>query len=149
MKVYIQESTGAYPLTENDIKQLFPTVSFSTPFIAPDGFSEVKSSERPAVGPFEIVREAPPVFAGGWQQAWTVEMMSEEEVIARKAAHMDRIRKARDKKLRESDWIASVEDLPMSAEKKQEWLDYRQALRDLTEGGDSFTIVWPREPRRS
>jgi len=52
------------------------------------------------------------------------------------------LREERDKKLAETDWRATV-DYP--GNDKQLWLDYRQALRDVTEQ-DPNNVIWPSEP---
>jgi uncharacterized protein YjiS (DUF1127 family) len=65
--------------------------------------------------------------------------------IQSKLPTWDEIRRTRDTLLKVSDWTQAG-DSPLSAEKKQEWAVYRQALRDLTESGDVNNIVWPQEP---
>lgn len=55
------------------------------------------------------------------------------------------VKSQRDALLKETDWMASrafETGIPMS----QEWLDYRQALRDLTEQQNPFLLVWPEKP---
>lgn len=45
-----------------------------------------------------------------------------------------------------SDWIM-LEDSPYSEKKKQEWKEYRQALRDITKNQEiGPDMVWPEEP---
>jgi len=39
-----------------------------------------------------------------------------------------------------------VADAPITAEKRAEWVAYRQALRDLTTQTDPFNITWPASP---
>lgn len=58
---------------------------------------------------------------------------------------LENLRTARNSLLTESDWT-QVEDSPLSEEKKTEWKNYRQALRDLTDLDDLTTIVWPSKP---
>ena len=58
----------------------------------------------------------------------------------------EELRLERSYKLTNSDWTVG-NDSPLSPEKKQEWLDYRKALRDLpsvTE--DPANPVWPSIP---
>ena len=59
------------------------------------------------------------------------------------------IREKRDKLLSESDWSQGV-DSPLSAEKKTEWITYREKLRNLPSEQSSKTkyldIVWPTKP---
>ena len=52
------------------------------------------------------------------------------------------LREERDQKLAATDWRATV-DYP--GDDKQLWLDYRQALRDITLQ-DPNNIIWPSEP---
>jgi len=50
-------------------------------------------------------------------------------------------------KLKESDWIVSISDSPLSQEKVEEWKVYRQALRDLPANTtDPENPVWPQAP---
>lgn len=58
---------------------------------------------------------------------------------------LENLRTTRNSLLTESDWT-QVEDSPLSEEKKTEWKNYRQALRDLTDLDDLTTIVWPSKP---
>lgn len=58
---------------------------------------------------------------------------------------LENLRTTRNILLTESDWT-QVEDSPLSEEKKTEWKNYRQALRDLTDLDDLTTIVWPSKP---
>lgn len=55
------------------------------------------------------------------------------------------VRQQRDKKLLNSDWT-QVSDNALTTQKKQEWITYRQALRDITNQPDPFTIEWPIKP---
>ena len=52
------------------------------------------------------------------------------------------VRKERDAKLAETDWMASS-DLTMSSE----WVSYRSSLRDVpSQSGFPNTITWPTKP---
>ena len=50
------------------------------------------------------------------------------------------LRRKRDQLLYESDWT-QLGDAPLTDSKKQEWVTYRQALRDVTEGFDPSGIT--------
>ncbi len=54
-------------------------------------------------------------------------------------------RAERDKRIAASDWVM-LADVSMSAERKQAWLTYRQALRDITNQADPTSIAWPKVP---
>lgn len=60
---------------------------------------------------------------------------------------LERLRLERNKRLTQTDYLVTIDALLTTPEKKQEWLDYRQALRDLpsvTE--DPANPVWPVQP---
>lgn len=58
-----------------------------------------------------------------------------------------RERERRNKYLSYSDKYAIV-DYPVSAEEREQWLAYRQALRDVTsQAGFPYNIEWPTPPR--
>jgi len=72
----------------------------------------------------------------------------DESLVQAKIAELEAVeplrllREERDKKLAATDWRATV-DYP--GNDKQLWLDYRQALRDVTEQ-DPNNVIWPSEP---
>lgn len=55
------------------------------------------------------------------------------------------VRRERRDKLELCDWTQLL-DSQLTPEKKQEWSDYRQALRDVTNQSDPFNIIWPTKP---
>ncbi len=57
-----------------------------------------------------------------------------------------KIRNIRNFRLKQSDKYV-IPDFPITPEKKQEWVDYRQALRDIT-SQPTFpdSVVWPTKP---
>lgn len=59
----------------------------------------------------------------------------------------DMIRESRNYMLMNCDWTV-LPDSPLTPEKKQEWITYRQALRDITETfSDPNDVVWPTSPQ--
>lgn len=42
--------------------------------------------------------------------------------------------------------FTQLADAPITAEKRAEWVTYRQALRDITTQADPFNITWPVSP---
>jgi len=58
---------------------------------------------------------------------------------------LENLRTARNILLAETDWTQTG-DSPLSEDKKTEWKNYRQALRDLTDLDDLTSIVWPAKP---
>ena len=72
----------------------------------------------------------------------TVVPVTQEEEIDKSWAIL---RSTRDFLLKDCDWTI-LPDSPFSEEKKQEWVVYRQALRDLPQTVDINNIVYPEKP---
>lgn len=53
------------------------------------------------------------------------------------------VRAQRDSKIQQTDWTQAL-DIPEATRNK--WVEYRQALRDVTLQLDPFNIVWPNLP---
>jgi len=66
------------------------------------------------------------------------------KVQAKTQAQWTSVRAQQRQKLYESDWTCSVTDYEVP--NKSEWVQYRQALRDVTTQSDPFEIVWPTAP---
>lgn len=62
------------------------------------------------------------------------------------AAHWRRVRAERDRLLRDSDWVV-IAATERTDRPSREWLDYRQALRDITTQPDPLNITWPEVPK--
>lgn len=83
-----------------------------------------------------------------------VDLTSEEQTAfdARRASdaawRMTELRRVRDHKLTQSDWVAIKErEEGGSVSNFAAWKTYRQALRDITDTySDLNTVVWPTEP---
>jgi len=55
------------------------------------------------------------------------------------------VRASRNQRLAVSDWTV-LPDVPIPPGKEDEWVDYRQELRDITDQPDPFNINWPTPP---
>ena len=63
------------------------------------------------------------------------------------AQPLKELRTKRNTLLAKTDYVATIDDPHPTPEKKQEWLDYRQALRDLPSNTeDPANVVWPSAP---
>ena len=70
---------------------------------------------------------------------------TEEEIQQENEYKWIEIRNKRNRLLFESDWT-QLSDSPLSAEKKIEWMTYRQELRDITKYASPDEVIWPNEP---
>ena len=81
----------------------------------------------------------------GVQDGEEVTLVSDPTKVAQKTADQwTSVRSQQRQKLYESDWTCSVTDYEVP--NKSEWVQYRQALRDVTLQSDPFEIVWPLRP---
>jgi len=80
--------------------------------------------------------------ANGNQVTLDEALVSAKQAELEAAIPMQQLRAARNQRLANTDWWASS-DLTMT----QEQIDYRQALRDITEAYTSLDdVVWPTKP---
>jgi len=72
--MYIDTVNGAYPLTENEVRERFPDTLFSAPFSPPPGIAEVFPTPHPVWNPVieSIVEGRPELTATGWVRTWEI-----------------------------------------------------------------------------
>lgn len=87
----------------------------------------------------------PEIIDGVYKQTWIITDATSEEIEQRKQQKWSEIRSMRNRNLSECDWT-QLPDSPLTPEKKQEWVTYRQELRDVTLQPDPFNITWPTKP---
>lgn len=77
----------------------------------------------------------------------TREEFENEWVTYLRVHDMEFIRRKRNTLLAQTDYVATIDYPHPTPEKKQAWLDYRQALRDLPANTtDPTNPVWPQAP---
>jgi len=69
----------------------------------------------------------------------------DEKLALLRALALPNIRETRNQLLAMCDWRV-MPDSPYTPEKRAEWMDYRQALRDLTNTCELLNPVWPTMP---
>lgn len=131
-----------YPYTFHNLKIDNPNVSFPANYSDPNGLASydvyvVTETSEPDYDRFtQTVNEIDPVLQEGeWVQTYEVIdlPLSDVELI---------VRRHRNALLRSTDYRA-LSDNNIS----QEWIDYRQALRDITaQEGFPYSVEWPIEP---
>lgn len=91
---YIEIATSKYPISEREIRSLFPNTSFPSPFKAPEGYALVFTTPAPTHNPLtESVREVAPVAVNGaYSQKWEIIPLPEEVASANQAREAERIR---------------------------------------------------------
>jgi hypothetical protein len=76
----------------------------------------------------------------------TLVRVNEAQNLVQLEAYGARVKQRRNELLGKCDWT-QMPDVPLSAEAKQAWATYRQALRDLTaQAKFPWNVVWPEQP---
>lgn len=135
----------------NNLQMAFPNVSIPLSIKPEDlnalGVDPVLEGPQPALTRFQsAVRTGPEQDSkGNWIWVYIVVDWTEEVIEAATTEQWKNVRADRDRRLQECDWTR-LDDVPLTEEKKVEWANYRQALRDVTNQPDPFEIVWPTQP---
>ena len=129
-----------------DYKQLFPNISFPS-----TGPSAQWMSENGVLGVTvfkshteqqKLVR-CEPYVENGQVFTVTVENKTEEELTAELNVKAEKIRSQRNQLLSQTDWRFRSDLVP-----SQDWKDYCQALRDITDQvGFPNDVEWPEQPQ--
>jgi hypothetical protein len=83
---------------------------------------------------------------GVWRHSYGVRGATQEEVEARTALKAEAQRAERDRQLRQSDW-SQLPDAPIANEKREQYITYRQLLRNLpTQAGFPWVVTFPEKP---
>lgn len=135
-----------WPVTRSRIKHENPSVGFPLDMsgvnVRDYGFAPYKLSDPAEYdAQWQKAEELPPVEVGGvFVQQWRiVELYSAEEkaemILQQEAAQLESakasIRSQRDNLLASTDWLV-IKAQETSVAMDQTWVDYRQALRDIT-----------------
>jgi hypothetical protein len=93
---YIHTSTLTYPVSEQDIRREFPSVSFPVPFTPPDGYAWVFPAPHPAYDPITHgVREiAPQIANGNYEQRWETYDLPADVIAANQAEAATRLKES-------------------------------------------------------
>lgn len=171
MAIYIRTTDNLYPVGEQFIRDMNPTTSFATPFVAPEEYAVVHPTPQPKLDNeiLQAAREITPKLSdkGQWYQQWEVvdkffEYTREDGTIVTKAeqeaaavAQYETAAKERNKDqasrlLEETDWVEnpSVSDntKPAYLSNYSDIMGYRMALRLIAIDPPVTVESWPVKP---
>lgn len=93
-----------------------------------------------------IQNNTPTLVNDSWVLGWTILDKTESEIAEYQEIAEVEARRLRNRYLSQSDWIVTFHTEKGTAI-PQEWLDYRQALRDISmQEGFPFNVIWPTIP---
>lgn len=91
---YINTETGQYPVSEQQIRNLFPNTSFPAQFIPPEPYAWVFPTPAPGYNPVtqRLVEDNPALTSKGhWEQNWDIANLSAAEIAANQAVAATRV----------------------------------------------------------
>lgn len=145
MAEYRIRETGAVVL-ESELRAMYPNTSF--PYVLTEelvndlGADVVFEGPQPTATKYQTVyRDGVEEIEGKWYTKYAVADMDDEAKAAVDEATVAVNKALRNTKLDNTDWT-QLGDVPLTAQCKADFADYRQALRDL----DMLNPVWPDAP---
>jgi len=137
MSAPVKNSVSSFTFARVDPETLAVTLKYNT-----NGGPKWDEGDLECTIPFDVLADQAVLVDG------TVTLVEDPAKVAAKTqAQWDSVRVQQSQKLYASDWTCSVVDppAPILAQRDQ-WVAYRQALRDVTTQSDPFNITWPVPP---
>lgn len=143
-----------HPVDEKNFRMLFKNTSFPD-FLTPDivedfGFGVYEFTRPPEPKRFTKVIEDTPIKGedGIYRQSWKIVAMTDSEINSIIKEKESEVRNDRNMRLFMCDWTQASDVLQISSDDfRNEWADYRHALRHITEQeGFPWDIRWPTPP---
>ena len=152
MTMFIKIESGSpvgHPVTEENLKAIYPNHTFpaiySLEFVASLGFGIYEFTRIPEIEYPEISEEIAPRLGenGIYYQTWNIRLMNDTEKEKATKERAEKVIRERTLYLYQSDWT-QIPDVQITEEKKQAFLVYRQALRDIPlQAGFPWNVTWP------
>ena len=145
-----------YPLTYSNFRMLFPQTSFpdlpDNSFLVDFGYAVFKHTNQPPIPQFETIVDGPIVWntdLDAYTNTYVLTPFTPEQMDAARQQQMDALRGQKNMLLAMCDYT-QLSDVPLTTEKRAEWVTYRQQLRDYMDTViDPFNPpAWPVPPRK-
>jgi Phage tail assembly chaperone protein len=139
MSAPVENSVSSFTFARVDPETLEVTLKYNT-----NGGPAWAPEDLECTIPFDVLADQ----AVKDSETGTITLQTDPaKVQAKTDAQWTSVRAQQKQKLYESDWTCSVVDppAPILAQRDQ-WVQYRQALRDVTSQSDPFNISWPSPP---
>lgn len=151
--MYINTETLAYPVSEQDIKALYPNTSFPVPFVPPEQYAFVVPTAEPEYNHMtQGVREAAPVLNDQtWTQTWEVYQLTPEQIAINEMNAKQANKTEASQLLAATDWTATVDiSDPQYSDpylgNQDAFLAYRSDVRKIAVNPPIVVDVWPVKP---
>lgn len=148
MKVYIiNKETLEFPIYEGDYREKYPDISYPQDFEVEEPYAWVYDSQYPENIEFsQGIREGTPVLKEDniWYRVWEVYELSSEELTFKSAIVAQGNKTKAMKLLTETDWTQVAD---VNLQNKQEFTDYRAALRAIAIAPPVRPVEFPQKPQ--
>jgi hypothetical protein len=143
-----------FPFDVKNLKNDHPNTSFprdvsDEDFLSQFGVYKVTIENQPQIDQStqKVTQNAMPTLVdSAWVLGWTIVNKTESEIAEYQEMASVEARRLRNMYLSRTDWIVTYHT-EKGTPIPQEWLDYRQALRDVTlQEGFPFDVAWPTIP---
>lgn len=133
----------------DDYKIIFPNTSFpesgpSSEFLSQNSCLPV-TAWLPYNSNIEKLVAVTPYISENTVYIVNVEPLTPEEIEQNTQSLWAKVRAQRNQLLSESDWT-QLPDVPLTENVRQQWVTYREQLRNITDQIDPNHIVWPTPP---
>lgn len=148
MKKYVLTSGHEvlrYPLYDGDLLRAFNGKMPTIQEMVDSGIYVVFSATHGSDWTKNYIELNPVWDQDRWVQVWYEEDKTEEEISETVAMEWENVRTKRNILISRTDWT-QLPDVPLTAEKRQQFQDYRKSLRDITEQTNPFEVSFPIEP---
>jgi hypothetical protein len=144
----INDNQIIYPYSINQLRIDEYNVSFpqiiTNEVLETFSMYEVLITPKPNDYTKNIEEGVPELVNGKYYQRWETTNASEEEIENRIIQKWAEIREHRNELLKECDWTV-LPDSPVG-DTINDWIIYRQELRNVTSQSNPFNIIWPTQP---
>ena len=103
----------------------------------------IENESFPTHNEYQMIVEQTPIQSGSvYIQAYSVEDVDSDEV---NEGRWEYVRGKRDELLLETDWVV-LPHSPITGSNLEEWIQYREDLRNITNAANPFELNWPTKP---
>jgi hypothetical protein len=144
--IFVSGSLMEWPVSEKDIikKLKIDDTELTSELLESNGYYELNKLIPIAHSEDETydMGTTPYISGSSYYLGYTIRKKTNEELALHYEHGWLDVRAKRLKLLQETDYMANS-DYPIT----NEWREYRQSLRNITEQGNPFDIVWPTKPQ--
>ena len=152
----VDDAPSGFPLTYSNFRMLYPQTSFpdlpDNSFLVDFGYAVFKHTNQPLIPRFETIADGPVVWntdLNAYTNTYILTPFTPRQIDLARLSQIDAWTLDKNTRLAQCDYT-QLPDVPLTDEKRAEWVTYRQQLRDyMGTVIDPFNPpAWPVPPRR-